>query len=101
MRSRSTWRCCEVMPRTTLRRAPRTPPERAERVKLGHEQWGFWESYEEQFGPSGRDPRGYWDFRIGHVEPWCSPDRVGELRPVDLLGAMLLYEALYMKGEDG
>ncbi len=75
-------------------------PERALRA-LREREWFeerfFWGGFVEHFDATGREPREYWDFRIGHVLPGIGPDDVGSLRPVELMDALLFFNARYLE----
>lgn len=56
--------------------------------------------FADRFVRRGRSPRLYYSYEIGHVLPAITPENIGTLRAVDLMGAAKLFDAKYRAGDE-
>ena len=71
--------------------------ERARRIvaqRNALEEQHFWGTFETEFGPIGREPVAYWDYRVG-VAGHLAPADVGEATPSDLMAILAIYDATW------
>lgn len=57
----------------------------------------FWDTFEERFGPVGRDPVAYYTYEVGHILG-LGPTQLGDITPGDLVGAVNLFDHKYRDG---
>lgn len=54
----------------------------------------FWQEFEEKVGEIGADPVSFYSYRIGHTLH-VTPEQTGELTPGDILGGLMVFDAMY------